>query len=115
MTGVDVFTGAGVENRAVEGAPLFGKALGNGVDLGGFAEVARQYQYLAGEALGQYLQWLFPARAQGQMMAIAQQALGQGVADAAAGAGQPDAFAEGAHASLPFSQRMTEPNTGRCS
>ncbi|MCY1557039.1 hypothetical protein D9M68_938500 [compost metagenome] len=85
--------------------------MANRPDLGGVAEVAGGYQYLSRVALGQGIQGFSPARAERQAMAALQQQFGQGRADAAAGAGEPDA----SHASRLFSQRMAWPSSGRCS
>jgi hypothetical protein len=109
---IDILAGAGVENGLIQRPPVLADAFANGAHLLGISEVAGRLQHLAGVALGQRMQGAGIARAEGQAVALLQQHFGQGGADAAAGAGQPDTSA---HANLRFSQAMTPPISGRCS
>lgn len=88
---------AGIEDGAVQCAPVFGELGSDGIHVVRLAQVARQHQYPTGKTLGQRLQGFLAACAQSQQMPFFQQALGQGMADATAGTGQPDAPAERAH------------------
>jgi len=113
MPGVDVLAGAGIEDQRIQRAPACVDLRGNGAHLRRVGQVARQHQHLLGVLPGKGMQRLGTARRQCQPVAFGEQLTRQSVADAAAGAGQPDT-PNGVHASLRCSQRIAVPSSGTC-
>lgn len=110
---LDVLASPGVEDGLVERAPLHADDLGHARHRSGVGQVAGQHQRLQRIALGQCLQRLRAPRTQRDPVPGGQQARSHCLADATAGAGQPDAPGR-AHASLRRSQRMAPPISGTC-
>ncbi len=111
--GIDVFAGAGIEDYAVQRAPL---RLDGGADVAhlfAVGEIAGQHQHTPWVAPGKGLQRLGAACRQRQAVPVGEQLTRQFQADATAGAGQPDTSRE-VHASLRCSQRMAAPSRGTC-
>lgn len=80
-------------------------------DLLRVVKIANGQQCLPGKPFCQRGKAVGVAPAQGDLVALLQEDLRERGTDTTAGAGQPTA----AHASLPLSQRIAVPMTGRCS
>ncbi len=111
MARLQVLAGAGIEDHPVQRSPGL---LDTGCDPGYLyrvVEVANGQQHLPGKVFSQRRETIRIASAQGNLVALLQQASCKCGTDTAACASQPAT----AHATLPLSHRIALPMTGTCS